>query len=109
MNLVRRYSLLIVLFAVAITTASSAYLASRLSSSSTTACQIQKRGLSAQPFLVGSLDDLHWLLTQPLTPKQRAAQLHEPKSVRQHLTALDNNLAKYVVIERAQPKTRDCG
>lgn len=84
----------------------------RITSNEHQVCKIQARGLSATPFLVNSLDEIHSLLTFPPTPAaQRQRETVPPKQLADELMligSLDRNLAQYVLIERQQPKSRDC-
>lgn len=78
---------------------------SDLKSTTVQTCQVQKRGLSAQPHLTKAMSDILALLTssppaEPITPKQRKAL--------NLLNDLDSNLISYVGIEDNQPKHRTC-
>lgn len=75
-------------------------------------CTIQARGLAAQRYLTGSLDDIHALLTLPPSRAARRQQAQTPRwLLRRELAivrSLNRNLAGYVRITRQQPHTRTC-
>ena len=85
---------------------------SRTLSDEQKSCQIQARGLKAGHYLVGTVADLHNIVSRPFTPQQQKQLDALPPKDKAQILTLYQNLNKdsfdYTWITNKQPKFRKC-